>query len=260
MGAWGSAIMSSDLAADMRVDFKDYVADGKTPAEARLLLAAEYQIDLKQPTEDTRDFWLVLSQIEWSLGRLEDVVRNEALQIIESGANITDWQNLGASAADIKKRAAALEKLKDTLLSPQPEPKKLKKRPENNTPYSKDDVFFFQHQNGKYYLFLVYDTYSDKGGTYACVRQLDAVFTDRKSMEKAKLKKLSIRAHIRSMMILKWSGRTYSKLVKNGRTGYVGKGKVKRAYTIRPAHGIACPFFDYFEPGHKFYYNQLFDF
>ena len=259
MGAWGPAIMSNDLAADLQADFKDYVAAGKSPQETRQILAQEYEINTDAENEDAHEFWIVLSQIEWKLGRLEDDVKQKALDIIESGANIEDWKNLGAQPADIKKRALALEKLKATLLSQQPAAKPLKPRPENITPYNVGDIFYYQHNNGKYYLFLVYKKGSDKGGTYAYVVQLNTTFEDRDKMMRAKLKWLSPRKGVRSLMIVDWHSKQYKQLVKSGRIGLVGEGNARKAIKAAPKYPTVT-LFQCFEPGGKIYFDDLFDF
>jgi len=145
MGTWGTAIFSDDLAAEVREEFKDHIADGKTPAQARKALVNSNEINLDAPDVQTREFWLALSLILWKMGRLEACVKKQALKIIDSGTNLDDWKELDASPSDIKRRKAVLQKLKQTLLSPQPEAKNVKKPPPNTCPYAVGEVFFYRH-------------------------------------------------------------------------------------------------------------------
>jgi len=255
MGTWGTAIFSNDLAADAKNDYKEHIANGKAPKEARVLLQKEHGIT-EDNNEDSREFWLVLSLIEYKLGRLEDEVKEKAIAIIDSGENLKDWQNLGADAKDVKKREAVLEKLKQTLLSEQPAAKPVKKRPVNITPYKIGEVFYYQHTNEKFYLFLVYRHHTDKGGTYACAQQLDASYEAKTDFENIDLSSLSIR-DTKPQMITNWHGRLYKSLIKQSRIGLAG------VYTNNPdeiektAVGCYITRWEYFETGKRDY---LFDF
>jgi len=60
MGAWGVAIFSDDLAADIRSDFRELIGDGLTPSEATDLLKAEYASSLFDPHE-MPVFWIALA-------------------------------------------------------------------------------------------------------------------------------------------------------------------------------------------------------
>ena len=256
MGAWGTAIFSNDLAADAKSDYKDYIADGKTPKEARELLQKAYGITDEENNEGSREFWLVLSFVEYKLGRLEDEVKKKALAIIDSGENLKDWQNLGADAKDIKKRETVLAELKKTLLSEQPAAKPIKKRPTNITPYKIGEVFYYQHTNGKFYLFLVYRHHTDKGGTYACVQQLSASYFAKTDFDNVDLSSLSIR-ETKPQMITNWHGRLYKSLIKQDRIGLVG------VYTNNPDEiekttvGCYITRWECFEQGRR---DDLFDF
>ena len=221
-----------------------------------MCLQKEYGIDSNANDEDSREFWLVVSLIEHKLGRLEDEVKEKALAIINSGENIKDWQRLGVNEKDVQKREAVLQELKKTLLSEQPMAKAIRKRPVNITPYKIGEVFYYQHLNGKFYLFLVYRHHTDKGGTYACVQQLDASFNAKADVEGSDVSKLSMRDS-KPQMITNWYGRLYKSLEKQGRIGLVGVYTDNPAEIKKPLHGCFITRWNYFEDGKRDY---LFDF
>ena len=256
MGTWGTAIFSNDLAADARNDYKTHVANGKTPQEVRVLLQKSYGIADGDNDEDSREFWLVLSLIAYKLGRLEDEVKDRAIAIIDSGENIRDWQLLGANAKDIQEREKVLQELKQTLLSEQPAAKTIRKRPINTTPYQIGEVFYYQHLNEKFYLFLVYRHHTDKGGTYACVQQLDAVFSAKADFEGIDLSALSMRDTM-PQLITNWYGRLYRSLGKQGRIGLAGVYTDSPDNITKPVHGSVITRWEYFEKGKRDYLFDL---
>ncbi len=74
MGAWGVAIFSDDLAADIRGDFRELIGDWLTPSEATDRLKAEYASSLDDPNE-MPVFWIALALAQWKLGRLDEFTK-----------------------------------------------------------------------------------------------------------------------------------------------------------------------------------------
>lgn len=122
MGAWGTPIFSDDTAADTRDAFTDFIAEGMPPADATDRLIAE-SADILADDDDSAVFWLALAATQWKLGRLLDSVRDRAIEIIDSGADLRRWEE--NPKAEIKQRKTHLEKLRIQLLSPLPKPIKL---------------------------------------------------------------------------------------------------------------------------------------
>src|SRR4051812_11257563 len=122
MGTWGPGIFADDYAADLRGEFRDLIGQKMPPADATQRLIAEYQPD--DDPDDGPVFWLALAAIQWQLGRLEDSVRARALDVIASGVNLRRWEQ-EATPSDVRKRRAALEKLREQLLGPFPPPKRV---------------------------------------------------------------------------------------------------------------------------------------
>lgn len=178
MGAWGVAVFSDDLAADLREDFRDLIGDGLSPSEAVDKLLSDYASSINDPDEKTV-FWIALAETQWKLGRLEDRTRNEALRIIDSGEDLQRWEN----AKDRQKRAVVLEKVREQLLSPQPPAKRVPRRIKGTNAWGVGEVIGFRLVSGNWTLFCVIGHHEDKGGRHSVCELLDWVGTEFPSPE-----------------------------------------------------------------------------
>src|SRR5438067_4083817 len=115
MGAWGAGLFADDDAADLRGDYRTYLADAQSDAGATDLAARDYDANLDRPGETTA-FWLALASIQWRMGRLDPRVKAVCLTIIDNGIDLEKW----AASPDRSKRAAVLVKLREMILSPLP--------------------------------------------------------------------------------------------------------------------------------------------
>jgi hypothetical protein len=160
MGTWGTAIFSDDLASDIKDDFRLKIALGKSVELAVQELKNEYQEDLQDEKEHIV-FWLALASTQWKLGRLQEEVKIRAINIIESESDLKRWED---DLSDYKKRQKVLQKLKDQLLSKQPEAKKIAFPFISETKMEVGDLIKYEHQNGKYALFRVLRIKEDHRG------------------------------------------------------------------------------------------------
>lgn len=172
MSAWGTAIFSDDTAADTRDTFTDFIAEGLTPAQATDRLIAD-SADLLDEEDDAGIFWLALAATQWRLGRLVDSVRDRAIEVIDSGADLRRWQD--NPKAEINQRKKHLVKLREQLLTPQPKPKKVKALVKSSTDFKPGDVAAFRLDEVTAVQFCVLHLWGDRGGTYAdiCLLGLD---------------------------------------------------------------------------------------
>ena len=119
MGTWGMGLFENDTACDVRGDFCEFVADGESPAEA-----SQWLVDQWGPDDDPDDgpvIWLTLAALQSRVGWLDERVKERALRIINDGSDLQLWID-ETTESDVAERRAVLEKLKEQLLSPQPEP------------------------------------------------------------------------------------------------------------------------------------------
>jgi hypothetical protein len=113
MGADGPAIFSDDFACDVRGEYRALLEDQVPDAEAtQQIIAANPDLDV----DEEPVFWLALAATQWRIGRLENEVRARALDVIDSGRDLTRWEEAGPRA--VAKRAAALTALREQLTSP----------------------------------------------------------------------------------------------------------------------------------------------
>ena len=128
MGTWDTSLYGGDLPLDIKAEYYEQLYEGHTPEEAAALVWKE----LRLSEEDLPVFRLVLADIQWKLGQMtEDTLRN-ALEVLDSGAAMAEWE--GASESDRRSRQRVLDRLRKKLESPQgplktvkrPKPKKFK--------------------------------------------------------------------------------------------------------------------------------------
>lgn len=144
MGSWGTAIFSDDFASDLKSEFRDKIAFGKEPNEATQELLNEYKEALID-TEEASIFWIALAATQWSLGRLQEDVKHEALQIIDSETDLNRWKE---NPKEYKKRKEVLNKLKKQLLREQPLAKKIPVPFVGETQLNEGDLISYMHSSG----------------------------------------------------------------------------------------------------------------
>ncbi len=91
MSVWGVGLLQDDVAVDIRNSFDDALARGLTPSQAADTILA----NPPQPLDDTDDgpvIWLALAALLLREGALRDDVRDQAAQVIASGAALTRWE------------------------------------------------------------------------------------------------------------------------------------------------------------------------
>ena len=140
MGAWGANLYQDDVALDVKDEYKDNLRRGKTNEEAMQEIIDKYQ-ELLEDEEERGVFWLALADTQWNLGRLDEQVKEQALEIIELGTDLKRWE---INEKLYNKRKEILEKLKEKLLSPQPEEKRMPKYRTYKCEWENGDVFAYQ--------------------------------------------------------------------------------------------------------------------
>lgn len=138
MGTWGTGVFASDLAADLRGEWRDGILDGRAPAELTTALIAAYD-----GLGDAQVFWTALAAAQHETGRLDAAVRDRALAEIARGVDEDEW----GSGGDARRRAAVLERLAEKLRGPAVAPKKLRPpRPSRQVATAPGDVWLVRHE------------------------------------------------------------------------------------------------------------------
>ena len=158
MGTWGTAIFSDDMASDVRGEYKVLLSAGIDSDTVEKALIGYYKDDIEMNSRDSSGFWLALALTEWNYGRLSNLVKEKALDIIDSGENLKYWycppnarleeiaRYLGypGHKNDYEKRKKDLESLRETLMSPMKEPKKVKKQLGSRCPWKVGSLLAYQ--------------------------------------------------------------------------------------------------------------------
>ncbi|MCT2176741.1 hypothetical protein M3F63_03520 [Brachybacterium muris] len=108
MGTWGTGIFDNDDAGDVREEFRDLIAAGKSADEATAGLVESYgaaDVDLED-----HNFWPALAATQHSPGHVGTGVIERAITIIDDPAELERWD-----PSDARRRRAALKKLRSRL-------------------------------------------------------------------------------------------------------------------------------------------------
>ena len=184
MGVWGAGLYSDDLACDMKDDYKDLLGDGYDEPQAMQKIQESYQTEM-QDYDNKTVFWLVLADLQWRHGRLQEEVKQKAIQIIDEGEDLLKWEH---DRSLLYRRKQTLNKLKEKLISPQPAKKKVKKRKLVTTTWEVGDIYSYQLPSTEYILLHVNELHTDRGGTYAEFGILN--WTGKKIPSQRKIKRL----------------------------------------------------------------------
>lgn len=187
MGTWGTALFSDDTARDVREEYRELVGDGLSGP-----LATDSLLDEWRPLLDDPDvapvFWLSLADTQWQCGRLEERVKQKAIEVIDSGADLIRWSDEPKLSL---KRRAVLDKLRSRLLSPQPAEKRIPAHFRDRCDWSIGEVIAYRLASGRLCLFRVIGSHTDRGGTSPVCELLDWVGDEPPGL--LKIKRLPVR-------------------------------------------------------------------
>ncbi len=170
MGTWGTAIFSDDLACDIRDHFRLMLGDGLSGPQATDWLLETYQQVLEDPQESPV-FWLALAAVQQRYGRLEPRVKSQALDIIESGADLVRWQE---NPKLLPKRQAVLEKLRGSLLAPPRPERRIPQLFRDSCEWETGELIAYRLvDSGQWAIFRLIGTHQDLGGTSPIFEVLD---------------------------------------------------------------------------------------
>jgi hypothetical protein len=177
MGTWGTALFSDDLAADLCGEFRDLIGEGLTTEAAVDRLKTQFKSSLRAPDEEPV-FWLALADTGWRLGRLDQRVLQNALRVIDSGQDLARRED----AADRRKRAHVLAKLRTKLQSTPPSPKRVAKTIKSANEWQMGEVIGFRLLSGRWVLLRVIGHHEDRGGKSAVCELLNWIGKSMNSM------------------------------------------------------------------------------
>jgi hypothetical protein len=104
--------------------------------------------------------WFALADTQWKLGRLEDRVRDKAIEIIDDGSSLDRWREGGDKM--VARRQKFLDALKQQLLSPQPPRKTIKvKRPSKIATWVPGELFAYRLKSGRLIVLCLEQVHED---------------------------------------------------------------------------------------------------
>jgi EAL domain-containing protein (putative c-di-GMP-specific phosphodiesterase class I) len=117
MGAWGAGLFDDDTTCDVKEQFIEYLEEDNSVEEATKLILEEYldEFDIDEDLEVMSLVYIGLAAIQLEKGCLQDEVRNNAIALIERGADLELWEE--ADAEDYEERKKVLNTLKQQLIN-----------------------------------------------------------------------------------------------------------------------------------------------
>ena len=121
VGTWDTGLFSDDVACDIRNYYRDLLQDGADDAIATRRTLETFQTDFEEPGGIAI---VALAVTQSKLGRLEADVRDRALAVLDTGADLEGWEEENPTL--VPKRRAALEEARAQLVGAQPTRKRLR--------------------------------------------------------------------------------------------------------------------------------------
>lgn len=121
MSTWSTGLYDSDTSSEVKDFYIECLQNQMDSLKAENAVIQHFSSELSDE-DDRIQVILALANMEWDYGRLSDKIRNEALQIINDGADVLQWNEVDERFG--KKRNAVLTRLKDKLSSQQPKEKR----------------------------------------------------------------------------------------------------------------------------------------
>lgn len=159
MGVWGTSIFSDDNACDVRDEYRRMIGDGLSGPQATDQLLGGWS-SLENNSDLAATFWLALALTQWKCGRLEDRVRDKALQAISDGSALRLWRGSKLE----RKRSAVLDAARRQLLSPQPPARKIAKQFRSSCDWEPGELIAYRLLSGSFIVFQVIELHHDAGG------------------------------------------------------------------------------------------------
>lgn len=149
MGAWETTISSNDTYADIYGDFFNLYNEGFDVAEISQKLISDNQETIND-VDDCNNFWFAIAKAQWECKLLDKEIFDRVKKIIETGADIEVWKQLGADEKDIKKRKIVLDKFLADIQNERLKAKSRKKKIIRKALFKKGDCLTFKLKNGNY--------------------------------------------------------------------------------------------------------------
>jgi hypothetical protein len=150
--------------------YRNALEDGLSDEQATEALLTEFAPHLADE-DDAPVVWLALAVCQHERGRLTPGIRDRAVEVIDTGADLRRWTHLGPRERG--RRTAVLTKVRARLMSPQPPRKPVRRRARQVTVLKPGDIVAYRAPSGRFHLLAVRALDDSRCGTFPIVRLLD---------------------------------------------------------------------------------------
>jgi hypothetical protein len=116
VSAWGPGVFSDDTTCDIRDEYRALIEDGVDDDAAASAIVERWSAELGP--DEMPALWLALALAQSKVGRLQDDVRDRALEAVDDQYLVAEWASV--SSRDGARRREALGKARAALTGPQP--------------------------------------------------------------------------------------------------------------------------------------------
>lgn len=161
MGFWGVGLYQNDIALDVKDYLEEQLRNGKDIDEMELF---GLFVGIEDDFQEKVAFWFALADTQWDYGILSEQTKKQALQLIDSGADLEMWQSV--PPVILLQRKRMMYDLRDKILQPQPPKSVPKRRRLYRCQWKMGDVFAYQMQS---------DLAKERGldGRYLLIQKVD---------------------------------------------------------------------------------------
>jgi hypothetical protein len=176
MGASGPGLFSDDLAADIRDLYMDALREGVSDREATDRILADWR-EAVEGTGEADVFWFALASTQARVGRLDDLVKANALAALDRGTDLAKWQHQHPDLAG--RRARVLDHVRGALVGPQRDRVVIKpKRPPARARFTEGDVLRYALADGRSLLLRVVRAYDAQNIVFDVLLWIGTVIPD----------------------------------------------------------------------------------
>ncbi|MBN9758402.1 MULTISPECIES: hypothetical protein [unclassified Pseudonocardia] len=150
MGAWGTGLFSSDLACDVRDEYRELLSGKVSDEEVETRIIAEYA-EIEE--DDVPEFWIAFAMTQFKVGRLSSEVRERAARFMANGSDLVRWEDFGPRTVD--RRRAVLERVAEQIAGEQSARRTIRREWRYETDLEAGDVLEYMSESGRVALFRV---------------------------------------------------------------------------------------------------------
>lgn len=160
MGCWGMGMAQTDAFCEVYERFMESYDEGDAVREISHGILDAYHKEFADSDGVMHDVYFALAKAEWMCGEQSSDILSRVKEIIDSGDNLTFYEELGAYPSDLKIRKRNLDKFWTTLQMPRAVPRKRKRKTGNSAAEAEEGLVFWYRRKGLIYGALVLEILS----------------------------------------------------------------------------------------------------